>query len=181
MPEKPLSAGCRIVTPRSPPMTVLYSRLSLSWSRRSSAPFPKERKTRSEKRKPCGSQVNCFAGPSTRRSEDNGRQLKDGTVRGIVREGAPRLGLRWDDYSADAVDGRLPHDTALRLIAAVEPHHALAAKLLTLLRLYCQWYEHPDRVPTQMQQPQFVGSVPGMAGKVGHWALDKRQSRLVLS
>lgn len=92
-----------------------------------------------------------------------------------------RLGLRWDEYSADAVDGRLPHDTALRLIAAVEPHQALAEKLLTLLLYYRQWYEHPDLVPTQMQQPQFVGSVPGMVGEVGHWALDKRQPRLVLS
>jgi hypothetical protein len=92
-----------------------------------------------------------------------------------------RLGLRWDDYSVDAVNGRLPHDTALRLLAAVEPHQALAEKLLTLLHYYGQWYEHPDRVPTQMQQPQFIGSVPGMAGKVGHWTLEERLPRLVLS
>jgi hypothetical protein len=31
--RKPSNAGCRIVTPHSPPMTVLYSRLSPSWSK----------------------------------------------------------------------------------------------------------------------------------------------------
>jgi hypothetical protein len=32
------------------------------------------------------------------------------------------LGMRRDDYSIDAVNGRLPHDAALRLLAAVESH-----------------------------------------------------------
>ena len=83
------------------------------------------------------------------------------------------LGMKWDDYSIDAVNGRLPHDAALRLLAAVESHqlppelnrgNARSAlidkrdKLLVLLHYYRNWYEHPDRVPTQMQQ--FVGSAP---------------------
>jgi hypothetical protein len=76
------------------------------------------------------------------------------------------LGLKWDDYSVDAVDGRLPHDTVLRLLDAVELHQALAEKLLALLHCYRDWYEHPDGIPAQMQQPQFVVSVPGMAGKI---------------
>jgi hypothetical protein len=92
-----------------------------------------------------------------------------------------RLRLRWDEYSVDALNGRLPHDAALSLLAAVEPHQALAEKLLTLLLYYRQWYEHPDRVPGQMQQ--FVGTVPGMAGRIRSY-LDEHPSeriRLVLS
>ena len=80
----------------------------------------------------------------------------------------------------------------MRLLAAVESHqlppelnrgNARSAlidkrdKLLVLLHYYRDSYEHPDHVPTQMQQ--FVGSVPGLAGEVGHWPLDKRRPRLV--
>ncbi len=91
-----------------------------------------------------------------------------------------RLGLSWDDFGAAAdKDGRLPHEAALRLLAAVEPHQAPAKKLLILLHYYSQWYEHPDRIPMQMHQ--FVGTVPGMAGVVGHWEPDRRRSWLVLS
>lgn len=105
-----------------------------------------------------------------------------------------RLGLRWDDfYAAIDEEGRLPHDAALRLLAAVESHqlppelnrgNARSAlidkrdKLLVLLHYYRNWYEHPDRVPTQMQQ--FVGSAPGMAGKIGHLPESERQPWLVL-
>jgi hypothetical protein len=47
-----------------------------------------------------------------------------------------RLGLSWDDFFATAdIDGRLPHDAALRLLAKLEPHRPLAGKLLTLLHL----------------------------------------------
>jgi hypothetical protein len=90
-----------------------------------------------------------------------------------------RLGLRWDDYSVDALNGRLPHDAALRLLAAVEPHQALAEKLLTLLLYYRQWYEHPDRVLGQMQQ--FVGTVPGIAGRVAHLSESERRPYLLLA
>ena len=54
------------------PTTARSSRLSPSWSRRSSALFLKERKTRREKTKPCASRVIWFAGRNTRRSEANG-------------------------------------------------------------------------------------------------------------
>ena len=37
-----------------------------SWSTHSRAPFPRGRKTRSEKKKPCVSGANCPSGPSTR-------------------------------------------------------------------------------------------------------------------
>jgi len=45
MPEKTVKrpGWKRPVMPRSPQMTVLYSQPSPSWSKRSSAPFPKER------------------------------------------------------------------------------------------------------------------------------------------
>jgi hypothetical protein len=97
------------------------------------------------------------------------------------------LGMRWDDYSIDAVNGRLPHDAALRLLAAVESHqlppelnrgNARSAlidkrdKLLVLLHYYRNWYEHPDRVPTQMQGIS-KGRAPGMEGRIGHLP-DKR-------
>ena len=103
------------------------------------------------------------------------------------------LGLKWDDFCAVAdKEGRLPHDAALRLLAAVEWHQvppeskgdARSAlidkrnKLLVLLHYYRDWYEHPDRVPTQMQQ--FVGSAPDMAGRIGHLPEFERQPWLVL-
>ena len=103
------------------------------------------------------------------------------------------LGMKWDDYSIDAVNGRLPHDAALRLLAAVESHqlppelnrgNARSAlidkrdKLLVLLHYYRNWYEHPDRVPTQMQQ--FVGSAPRQAGKICHLPESDRQLWLLL-
>ena len=48
-----------------------------------------------------------------------------------------RLGLSWNDFYALVYEeGRLPHEAALRLLAAVESHHALAEKLLTLLHYY---------------------------------------------
>ncbi len=84
-----------------------------------------------------------------------------------------RLGLSWYDFYATVdEEGRLPHDAALRLLAACESHHALAGSLLTLLRHYRQWYEHPDRVSTQMQGLS-KGRAPGMEGRIGHLP-DKR-------
>jgi hypothetical protein len=60
-----------------------------------------------------------------------------------------RLGLSWNDFYALVYEeGRLPHEAALRLLAAVESHHALAEKLLTLLHYYRDWYENPERVAT---------------------------------
>ena len=62
-----------------------------------------------------------------------------------------RLGLSWYEFHAVAdEEGRLPHEAALRLLAAVESHHALAEKLLTLLHYYCDWYENPGRVCWQI-------------------------------
>ena len=79
-----------------------------------------------------------------------------------------RLGLSWYDFYATVDDeGRLPHDAALRLLAEVEPHRPLAGGLLTLLHLYRDWYEHPDRVATQMQGIS-QGRAPGMEGRIGH-------------
>jgi hypothetical protein len=79
-----------------------------------------------------------------------------------------RLGLSWNDfYAAIDEEGRLPHEAALRLLAAVESHHALAEKLLTLLHYYCDWYENPERVATQMRGIT-QGRAPGMEGRIGH-------------
>ena len=84
-----------------------------------------------------------------------------------------RLGLSWYDFYATVdEEGRLPHDAALRLLAACESHHALAGSLLSLLRHYRQWYEHPDRVATQMQGIS-KGRAPGTDGRIGHLP-DKR-------
>jgi hypothetical protein len=58
-----------------------------------------------------------------------------------------RLGLRWDDYSVFAVNDRLPHDVALKLLDAVEGHQAPPPKLLTFLRHYRFWYENPEFIP----------------------------------
>jgi hypothetical protein len=62
-----------------------------------------------------------------------------------------RLGLSWEDLHA-AIDeeGRLPHAAALRLLAAVESHHALAEKaaylasLLPRLVRASRTCRHPD-------------------------------------
>lgn len=79
-----------------------------------------------------------------------------------------RLGLSWNDFYALVYEeGRLPHEAALRLLAAVESHHALAEKLLTLLHYYRDWYENPERVATQMQGIT-QGRAPGMEGRIGH-------------
>jgi hypothetical protein len=98
-----------------------------------------------------------------------------------------RLGVIWGDfYAVVDKDGRLPHDAALKLLAAVESHQlppeltrdARAAlsdkrgKLLILLRYYRDWYEHPERVATQMQGIS-KGRAPGMEGQIGHLP-DKR-------
>lgn len=79
-----------------------------------------------------------------------------------------RLGLSWDDfYSAIDEKVRLPHEAALKLLVAVESHHALAEKLLTLLHYYRDWYENPERAATQMQGIT-QGRAPGMGGRIGH-------------
>jgi hypothetical protein len=52
-------------------------------------------------------------------------------------------------------------------------------KLLVLLRCYRHWYEHPDRVPTQMQQ--FMGSAPRLAGIVANWSQSERCPELMLA
>ena len=89
-----------------------------------------------------------------------------------------RLGLNWDDFSATAdIDGRLPHDAALKLLADTEPHRALAGKLLALLDLYRQWYERPEVIPTAMKGIS-MGRRPGMEGKIGH--LPEKRPYLVL-
>jgi hypothetical protein len=55
-----------------------YSPSVRSWSTPSSAPFPKERKTRSLKTRPCALGVNYSAGASTRRSD--GRTAGSGAL-----------------------------------------------------------------------------------------------------
>jgi hypothetical protein len=101
-----------------------------------------------------------------------------------------RLGLSWGDfYAVIDNEGRLPHDAALKILAAVESHQvppeltsdARAAlidkrdKLLILLRYYCDWHEHPDHVATQMQGIS-KGRAPGMEGLIGRddYLPDKR-------
>jgi hypothetical protein len=69
MPEKTIKRRLQDCDAGLPQMTVRSRQPSPSCSARSSAPFPKERKTWSEKRKPWASPLNSFAGPSTRRSE----------------------------------------------------------------------------------------------------------------
>ena len=91
------------------------------------------------------------------------------------------LGLTWDDYSAaDELDerGRLPHRAVLKLSQALEtsavPRDVSAKellakkreKLLTMLRLYAEWHEHPERIPAQMQDI-LVGRAPGLEDVVG--------------
>jgi hypothetical protein len=91
-----------------------------------------------------------------------------------------RLGLTWDDYSAvDELDhaGRFPHQAVLKLSQAIEtsavPRDVSARellvkrreKLLTMLRRYAEWHEHPERIPAQMQDI-LVGRAPGLEGVV---------------
>jgi len=84
-----------------------------------------------------------------------------------------RLGLSWDDFYATIdEEGCLPHEAALKLLVAVESHHALAEKLLTLLHYYRDWYENPELVATQMQGIS-KGRAPRMEGEIGHLP-DKR-------
>jgi hypothetical protein len=93
-----------------------------------------------------------------------------------------RLGVIWGDfYAVGDKDGRLPHDAALKLLAAVRSHQvppdltgdARAAliqtrdKLLILLHYCRDWYGHPERVATQMQGIS-KGRVPRMEGEIGH-------------
>ena len=90
-----------------------------------------------------------------------------------------RLGLNWDDfYAVVDIDGRLPHDGALRLLAEIEPHRALAGKLLALLDLYRDWYAHPEIVPMAFQGIS-QGRRPGMESRIGH--LPDKRPYLVLS
>jgi hypothetical protein len=76
-----------------------------------------------------------------------------------------RLGLNWNDfYGRVYEEGRLPHEAALRLLAAVESYQPPPEKLLILLQLYRDWREHPGRVFVQMQGIS-KGRAPGMEGK----------------
>jgi hypothetical protein len=79
-----------------------------------------------------------------------------------------RLGLSWNDFYALVYEeGRVPHEAALRLLAAVESYQAAPEKLLILLQLYRDWREHPDRVSVQMQGIS-KGRAPGMEGQIRH-------------
>ena len=63
-----------------------------------------------------------------------------------------RLELNWEDFRMMAdKDGCLPHDAALRLLAAVEMHQAPPTKLLAMLHRYREWYDHPEAISTQIQ------------------------------
>lgn len=103
------------------------------------------------------------------------------------------MGLTWDHYSpVDKLDdqGRLPHEAALKLLHAIESHPMpqdvpsrqlvidRRDKLLTMLRFYRQWHEHPERIPTQVQEV-LAGRAPGMAGRIGH--LQERHPWLALA
>lgn len=84
-----------------------------------------------------------------------------------------RLCMSWDDFYAFVYEeGRLPHEAALKLLAAVESDHAPPEKLLTLLHLYRQWYENPERVASQMTRIS-KDRAPGLEGQIGHFH-DKR-------
>jgi len=84
-----------------------------------------------------------------------------------------RLGMSWDDFHAFVYEeGRLPHEAVLKLLVAVESNQAPPEKLLTLLHLYRQWYENPERVATQMQGIS-KGRAPCLEGQIGHLP-DKR-------
>ena len=107
------------------------------------------------------------------RERPESRIIPELCVPDITDKLCDRLGLSWDDfYAAIDEEGRLPHEAALRLLAAVESHHALAEKLLTLLHYYRDWYENPERVATQMQGIS-KGRAPRMEGEIGHLP-DKR-------
>jgi hypothetical protein len=89
-----------------------------------------------------------------------------------------RLGLSLHDCPVIDNEGRLPHEAALRLLYQVGTHEVppdvtadarfdlmdKRDKLLLLLQRYRDWYEHPERIPVQMGE--FVGTVPGMAGRI---------------
>jgi hypothetical protein len=76
------------------------------------------------------------------------------------------LGLSLDEFHAVAdKDGRLSHETALRLLQKGQIGGMLA-------HYYRQWHEHPERVATQMQGIS-QGRAPGMEGRIGHLP-DKR-------
>ena len=84
-----------------------------------------------------------------------------------------RLGLSWDNFYALVYEGgRLPHEAALKLLAAVESYQAPPEKLLILLHLYRDWYEHPDPVAVPLQGIS-RGRAPEMEGEIGHLP-DKR-------
>jgi hypothetical protein len=84
-----------------------------------------------------------------------------------------RLGLSWDNFYALVYEGgRLPHEAALKLLAAVESYQAPPEKLLILLHLYRDWYKHPDRVAVQLQGIS-KGRAPEMEGEIGRLP-DKR-------
>jgi hypothetical protein len=89
--------------------------------------------------------------------------------------------LTWDDSSVDVVDDRdrLPHEAAKKVVHAIEDHRLpddvtsrqpLAhkrEKLLTMLHLYSEWYEHPQDIHQQMQAI-LAGRAPSIEAQVGH-------------
>ena len=90
-----------------------------------------------------------------------------------VRALIDHLGLSWDNFYALVYgEGRLPHEAALKLLAAVESYQAPPEKLLILLHRYRDWYEHPDRVAVQLRGIS-KGRAPEMEGEIGHLP-DKR-------
>jgi hypothetical protein len=89
-----------------------------------------------------------------------------------------RFELNWEDFRMLAdKDGCLPHDAALRLLAAVELHRAPPKKLLTMLHHYREWYDHPETISKQIQG-LLGGRAPAMADKIAH--LGERRPHLVL-
>ena len=64
-----------------------------------------------------------------------------------------RLGLSWNDFYALVYEeGRLPHEAALRLLAAVESHHALAESCLPCFTTTATGTRIPNVLPRKCRE-----------------------------
>ena len=142
MPEKSVKRRLRrIVTRRSPPMTARSSRLSPNWSTRSSVPFRRERKRRSEKRKHWTSRVNYSAGPSTKRLEDGIGWSSSGSSFSFLVHGR-KIGARnfWRICQWASRKGKHGSELGTRLDTAVHRLQAMVGSAGALVdRLKNHW------------------------------------------
>ena len=63
-----------------------------------------------------------------------------------------RLGLSRNDSMRSSTKRAASTRGRLRLLTAVESHHALAEKLLTLLHYYRDWYDNPNVLPRKCRE-----------------------------